>query len=373
MNAAQSGDSQAPGGPSSGLRDIPEPLHGETGVALSGPPISPMARISLYDDVQWELFILEWVHALRSGYVQVKRFGGAGDRGADIAAFKTANGLEGAWDCFQCKHYAEPLALGDILPEILKIFVATVVGECVLPDSYHILAPRGCSTNCGRMLSSPQKLRKKFLDHLADDDSTLARGLESDLVSSVQELASVTDFSMFRSVELTDVLELHKTTCWYSDRFATALQPRPAHVPAPGDLATHERRYVQQLVDVYAEAHPEESLQPESVASNPRVGERFRRHRENFYKAEALRVYARDSVPPGTFERLQDDIHSGVIDVVEDHHATGLRRLTSVLSLVGQLDLSRHRLISVVEIDDRQGMCHQLANVDRIQWMSRNE
>jgi hypothetical protein len=103
------------------------------------------------------------------------------------------------------------------------------------------------------------------------------------------------------------------------------------------------------------------------------VGERFRRHRENFYKAEALRVYARDSVPPGTFERLQDDIHSGVIDVVEDHHATGLRRLTSVLSLVGQLDLSRHRLISVVEIDDRQGMCHQLANVDRIQWMSRNE
>lgn len=73
------------------------------------------------------------------------------------------------------------------------------------------------------------------------------------------------------------------------------------------------------------------------------------------------------------FERLQDDIHSGVIDVVEDHHATGLRRLTSVLSLVGQLDLSRHRLISVVEIDDRQGMCHQLANVDRIQWMSRNE
>ncbi|WP_353620058.1 ABC-three component system protein [Mycolicibacterium sp. ELW1] len=27
----------------------------------------------------------------------------------------------------------------------------------------------------------------------------------------------------------------------------------------------------------------------------------------------------------------------------------------------------------MVEIDDRQGMCHQLANVDRIQWMSRNE
>lgn len=371
MNAGQGGDGQGPGGAST-LVDIPEPLHGETGVALSGPPISPMARISLYDDVEWERFILEWVHALKAGYVQVKRFGGAGDKGADIAAFKTANGLEGAWDCFQCKHYDDPLAVSDILPEILKIFVATVGGECVLPDTYQILAPRGCSTQCGRTLSSPEKLKKKFLDQLVGD-TPLVKGLTAELVSSVRELANATDFSMFRSVELTDVLELHETTCWHSDRFATALRPRPAHVPAPGDLAAHEGRYVQQLADVYAEAHPEENLRPESLAANPKVGERFRRHRENFYKAESLRVYARDSVPPGTFERLQDDIHSGVIDVVEDDHPSGLRRLTSVLSLVGQLDLSRHRLIAVVEIDDRQGMCHQLANVDRIRWMSKNE
>jgi C-terminal domain 6 of the ABC-three component (ABC-3C) systems len=119
--------------------------------------------------------------------------------------------------------------------------------------------------------------------------------------------------------------------------------------------------------------HPGEKLRPETLATNPKVGERFRRHRENFYKAESLRVYARDSVPPGTFERLQDDIHAGVVDVVESDHDSGLARLTSVLSLVGQLDLNRHRLISVVEIDDRKGICHQLANVDRIRWMSPNE
>lgn len=371
MNAEQSAGSQV-SGRSVDLRDIPEPFHGETGVALAGPPISPMARISLYDDVEWELFILEWVHALRAKYVQVKRFGGAGDRGADIAAFKTVNGLEGPWDCFQCKHYADPLALGDILPEILKIFVATVVGECILPDSYQILAPRGCSTKCGRTLSSPEKLKGKFLEQL-DGGSALVNGLEPEIVAAVRELAGETDFSMFRSVELTDVLELHSKTCWYSDRFATALQPRPAHVPAPNEVATHESRYVQQLVDVYAEAHPEEGLRPESVASNPKVGERFRRHRENFYKAESLRVYARDSVPPGTFERLQDDIHAGVIDVVESNYDSGLTRLTKVLSLVGQLDLNRHRLISVVEIDDRKGICHQLANADRIRWMPQSE
>jgi hypothetical protein len=204
-----------------------------------------MARVSLYDDVEWELFILEWVHALRAGYVQIKRFGGAGDKGADIAAFKTAYGLEGPWDCFQCKHYTDPLALGDVLPEILKIFLATVRGDCVLPDRYRIVAPRGCSTQCGRTLSSPEKLREKFLQQL-ESESPLVKGVASELVAGVRELAKTTDFSMFRSVELTDVLELHRTTPWYSDRFATALQPRPAHVPAPDEVAAHETRYVKQ-------------------------------------------------------------------------------------------------------------------------------
>ena len=80
-------------------------------------------------------------------------------------------------------------------------------------------------------------------------------------------------------------------------------------------------------------------------------------------------VYARDSVPPGTFDKLQDDIHSGVIDTAEADHGTGFDRLTSVLSLVGQLDLSRHTLITVTEIDDRKGICHQLANADRLTWL----
>jgi hypothetical protein len=80
------------------------------------------------------------------GYVQVKRFGGSGDRVADIAAFKTKDGLEGAWDCFQCKHYSKPLSFGDAAPEILKVFRAPCADYWTLPDTYQFLAPRGSST-----------------------------------------------------------------------------------------------------------------------------------------------------------------------------------------------------------------------------------
>ena len=51
-----------------------------------------------------------------------------------------------------------------------------------------------------------------------------------------------------------------------------------------------------------------------STLSVPKLKDHFRRQREAFYEAESLRVFARDSVPPGTFESLLDDIHDGVID-----------------------------------------------------------
>src|SRR5665213_1099175 len=87
---------------------------------LKAPPVSPQGRIQLYDDKVWEEFIREWVTSLQPIYVQIKRFGGTGDRGADVAAFRSENGFEGPWDCFQAKHYANSLTFSDAAPEMLK-------------------------------------------------------------------------------------------------------------------------------------------------------------------------------------------------------------------------------------------------------------
>jgi hypothetical protein len=38
------------------------------------------------------------------------------------------------------------------------------------------------------------------------------------------------------------------------------------------------------------------------------------RAREDFYRAESLRVFSRATVPEGTFETLQDEVFSGVVD-----------------------------------------------------------
>jgi hypothetical protein len=350
------------------MSDMPDPAPTTDGVSLHGAPVTPQARIAFYSSDQWEQFILEWAKGLKPDYVQVKRFGGTGDKGADVAAFKTDQGLEGPWDCFQGKHYADPLNFSDAAPEMLKVFSAVVDGAYVMPDAYQFLAPQGYSTSLNRLLSQPTKLKEKFLSKLVSGDALVA-GIDADKLSAIRELAESTDFTMYKSIELADALEVHRTTPYYSARFATTLTARPAHQPPPGKVALHETRYVDQLLQVYCQKYPEETLRPETLAANVKVGEHFQRQREAFYKAESLRVYARDSVPPGTFDKLQDDVHSGVIDIAEAEHPSGYARLTSVLSQVGQLDLSRHTLIAVSDIDDRKGICHQLANADQLTWM----
>ncbi|EKT77325.1 hypothetical protein WSS_A38246 [Rhodococcus opacus M213] len=50
-----------------------------------------------------------------------------------------------------------------------------------------------------------------------------------------------------------------------------------------------------------------------------------------FYSAEALRVFARDSVPEGTFNALQQEIIDGVVDAHDLAHRAGLTRLVEVI------------------------------------------
>jgi hypothetical protein len=350
------------------LSGMPAPQAIEVPVRLDGPPVSPQGRVQLYSDDEWEEFIREWATGLGTEYVQIKRFGGSGDKGADVAAFRSDQGLEGSWDCFQGKHYAKPLNFGDAAPEMLKVFLAVHRGDYRMPDSYQFLAPKGCGTQLNRLLSLPTSMKEKFLDQLVAGHA-LVKNLDAEELAAVRALAEATDFTMFKSVELLEALEVHRHTPHYAARFATALKARPACDPPPDNIAEHETRYIEQLLAVYAERHPDREFDVHTLATDDTIGTHFQRQRVSFYKAESLRVYARDSVPPGTFEKLQDDIHSGVIETAEADHPSGFARLGSVLSQVGQLDLNRHTLITRSDNDDRKGICHQLANSDRLAWV----
>jgi len=340
--------------------------------SLPGPPVPPAHRIYFYSPSEWEVFITEWATGLAVPYLQIKQLGGPNDRGVDVAAFKTRRGFEDSWDCFQAKHYANALTVPDAIPEMLKLFRGVVDGYYVLPDQYVFVAPRGCGGSLNRLLSKPTELRKKFLEAV-DSRGAATKGVDEVTLQSIRRLAAASDFSIFRSLELNEMLDVHRKTPYHAARFGTALPARLSAGQTPIAPAPFEAVYVKKLVDVYNEQEPAACSDAESVTAHAKYGAHLQRQREDFYSAEALRLYARESVPDGTFELLQSDVYTGVIDTAEADHASGLDRLRAVLTQSGQLDLSAHSLISRSRIEDRKGICHQLANADKLTWVTPDE
>jgi hypothetical protein len=98
----------------------------------------------------------------------------------------------------------------------------------------------------------------------------------------------------------------------------------------------------------------------------------FLRQRERFYHAESLRNFARDTVPEGTFERLQEDVFHGVVDICDSNHQDGFERMRATVTEAARLPTTSNPLASVIRVPDRQGICHQLANNDKLTWVPKD-
>lgn len=353
------------------LSELPEPsaVRMDPGTVS---PAQPQHRVYFYDPGEWEQFILEWATSLSPRYQQVKRLGGSNDHGVDVAGFLTADGFEGEWDCFQAKHYASALTLSDVLPEVLKLFTHALEGSYVLPRRYAFVAPQGCGPTLNRLLSRPSDFKEEVLKAL-EDTSVHVRGLSDDTRVALREFARDVNFSIFVAMQLHELLEDHASTRYHVGRFEVALPQRPAVGQPPAALGIEEQRYAEQLLEVYRETSPEEDFAPDTISAHPIHGDHFRRQRYSFYSAEALRVYARDSVPPGTFESLLDDMFDGVIEVAEASHPSSRDRLSAVLTHSTQVALDGHRLVAMAGPNDRKGLCHHLANGDRLVWVRPSE
>ncbi|AUI64833.1 hypothetical protein B1H26_00775 [Amycolatopsis sp. BJA-103] len=340
----------------------------------SGPRMTPKQQIYVYDDVQWEELVREWVTIRKVDYLQVVRYGGAGDLGIDIAGVMTLSGLQGVWDCFQCKHYAKSLAPADAMAEIYKILRFVTAGVYVLPRAYYFVAPRNCGTKLQRMLNNPSELKEHFIKEMTKQDSVLRKdAVEKDFKRVLSFAEGEFDFSIFQSILVEDMLLVHSATRYHVVRFGERLPVRPAPDVPTDEVNAHEERYVEQLMQVYEEKYLGSAFTPESVLEHETLGEHFRRQRQDFFSAESLLKFARDSVPEETFVSLQDEVYAGVIDVAEIDYPNGMARLAQVLNSAGSLVLTSNVLITVTRVHDRKGMCHQLANVDRLKWTKGGE
>jgi hypothetical protein len=334
-------------------------------VVASGPAIPPQSRILLFSPAEWEEFINEWATSLGE-YEQVGRTGGAGDKGCDVVGVPTLQ--SDIWDNFQCKHYDHPLAPGDIWIELGKVCFFTFSGAYTIPRRYRFVAPRDVGTSLASLLRKPADLKAGLLEVWATKcQNRITSTQPTPLTPALRAHIESMDFAIFSYQPVLQVIEAHKLTPYYVPRFGLGLPQRPA-TAAPSQVpGHHETRYVQQLLNAYGDNAG--STFTDHATLPQAYGKHFNRSRESFYAAESLRNFSRDTLPEGTFELLQDQVYDGVVDVCESSHACGFTRLKATTTQAAQLSITSSPLIGKTDVADMHGICHQLANTERLVWV----
>ncbi len=336
----------------------------------SGIPVPKPIRVKNFSPDEWEGFIEEWATSLETAYVKVRRFGGSGDCGVDVAGFCTGNGFEDKWDNYQCKRYAHPLRPGDIWVELGKIIYYSSIGQYTPPRKHYFVASLDVGTTLEKLLNKPTELRDKFMENW---DGHCKRGITStkeiQLIGNLLSYVEAFDFTIFSSKSHVELIEAHSHTGFHAVVFGGGLPARPDPKTPPAVPAASESRYIRQLLDAYGNHLGCQIQDIFTLAAHTTLDKDFRRQRERFYHAEALRNFSRDTVPEGTFDDLQEEVYHGVVDIAYSPHTNGYERMKATVAQASSVALTANPLASVTKSQDRQGICHQLANEDRLKWV----
>jgi hypothetical protein len=238
------------------------------------------------------------------------------------------------------------------------------------PRKYYFMAPKDCGMTLKKLLLNVTELKAELF---AKWDKWCASSITSTQTIALEgplgAYADAFDFSIFTFKPTLEVIDEHRKTPYHVARFGGGLPDRPDAEGPPPDPAPEESRYLRQLMDAYGDHKKTTVLDHAALATWPELAKHYRRQREFFYHAESLRTFARDNVPPGTFEDLQEEVYDGVVEIEAAPHPDALARLNAVTQAATHLYITANGLISVTKIKDKRGICHQLANQDRLQWV----
>jgi hypothetical protein len=340
-----------------------------------GNPIPPVRLLQVMSSNDWEGFIEEWLtfHKGKGTYHSVRRYSGPGDLGLDVVGFTSDVGFEEPWDSYQCKQYDHALRPGDVYGEVGKIIYHSFQRTppfnqtCSVPRRHVFVAPFGVGITVGRWLKDPNRfkdvVREKWETHCVPQIGT---DIDAPLEGALLEYFERFDFSIFEDRTAVELIEEHALTVFHATRFGGGLPPRGQPDAPPSEPTEAESLYLQKLFDAYGDRLGQAVKTKTDLGAE--LEQHYNRQRVLFYSAESLRNFARDRTPPNTFDGLQDDVYNGVVDVCEAIYKDALERLATTISTAGQVDVSGNALVGVTRVADKQGICHQLANDERLTW-----
>lgn len=334
---------------------------------LVGIKLLPERRLAAFSPDDLEAVVLHWLDSsVRPRYEGLIRYGGTGDKGRDVVG-RLSGAPKGRWDNYQCKRYAEKLTPSAMWSEFGKLVYWVTEGTYTLPERYVFVAPRGVGAQGRDLLNDPEAIRRGLRRDWKKHCSTLC---------PYEEIAEALEAFVFPDFDVataeTIVLDL-KDTPMYPVFFGGGLsKPRPEGAPPPARIADTELPYISRLVEAYDE-HSDDGIDGHVAAmAHERYGGHLRESRRDFYTAEALRQFSKDVlVAPDDFDSLCEQLYDGVKNTIFKDFQTGYDRVLAVAEQASTVQFDDHPLAGDVRTGDRTGMCHQLANDGRVEWVRK--
>lgn len=340
---------------------------------LTGPPVEPLDRVRLFDSGRFERFVCEWAYLClqqQSVYARVRHLGGAGDLGRDIIALLDDVPAKGRFDIYQCKHYGSPLAPSEIWVELGKLCVFTFEGRFPAPRAYCFVSPCDVGPKLADLLDEPSKLKEGLIKVWKDKcERKISKSSHYPLSGDLRAHVDALDFSIFGYKPIHEIIHEFRSTYRYVGYFGGGLRPMPPDRLPPANVASVETRYVQQLLEAYSDEAQTRFNSVEDLAGSRYRGD-LKRQRERFYCAETLRQFSRDSfASDDAHQSVCEEIFQGVVDCTLLNHPSGYQRLLSTMTAAAQVAITAHPLVQVLKPKSKQGICHQLANEERLHWV----
>lgn len=261
----------------------------------------------------------------------------------------------------------------DPLPQSPEYLTRVFNGICSLPSS--------SASSIKRRLDSDS-----IADFIGDPPDDVKEAISRDFLNSGETVSSydlpngirnVLDKILTTIIDLPDQLRLDKVTIhqgvvhWKNKSITL-----PPALDVPGLLGDDENKYIDALLQVYAQDSKKPVLTIDEISKlDPIYSEHLTLQRQNYYCAESVFHQVRDTFVDGEieFSILKEETLAGVEDIVGGKCKNGYDRVEKTLTHATLLTLTKSRLTTsdkdLIGPREKKGIIHILVNDGKIVWI----
>lgn len=339
----------------------------------AGLPVNEVDRLALFSADEFERFTVEWANGYLSKKKDVHEVqwrGGSGDKGRDVVVWlDPPNKNPRKWELYQCKRYDANLGLSKAGVEIAKLLYYTFNGEYTTPESYWFVTHKGVTSPFQDLLDDPVKLMTEMISTWDNYADSISSSKTINLTADFKKYIEKFQFSIIGAKQPEQLIKEHAQTQYHMVVFGAPLIYRPEIPTPPSVVAEAEARYIEQIYNVISKhLKTKVSSAHDFKNSNYHTG-LFTRSRLTFYSAEGLFELSRDQfASTELFDSLLGEFGDGLFYCYTEPNDEPMVRLKKTVLAAQSLQLNAHPLSPHMNSKDREGMCHQLANKNVLDW-----